>query len=155
MNSNGDQKFNKMLGQNTNYLVQTLQPSIAHCIFRDVKYQGTYKSLKGHTLCALVFHYFLFAHQSFHLYEQKSLTRTRLIHEGIFKCMLKFISSTQWKHFWQNQKTNLNRVAKYQKVTKIIHNNLRIGSKLYQNIKFTPQLGLKFQIWSKPSTSSN
>ena len=49
MNSNGDQKFNKMLGQNTNYLVQTLQPSIAHCTFRDVKYQGTYKSLKGHT----------------------------------------------------------------------------------------------------------
>ena len=32
------QKFNKMLGQNTNYLVQTLQPSTAHCTFRDVKY---------------------------------------------------------------------------------------------------------------------
>ena len=31
-------------------------------------------------------------------------------------------------------------MAKYQKVTKIIHNNLRIGSKLYQNIKFTSQL---------------
>ena len=32
--------------------------------------------------------------------------------------------------------------------------NLIIGSKLYQNIKFTSQLDLKFQIWSKPSTSS-
>ena len=34
------------------------------------------------------FHYFLFAHQSFHLYEYKSLTRTRLIHERISKYML-------------------------------------------------------------------
>ena len=34
------------------------------------------------------------------------------------------------------------------------NNNLRIGNKLYQNIKLISQLGFKFQIWSKPSTSS-